>query len=414
MRTWPVLLLLVGAAWLTIQQPAAAAPDRAQVERDFAAWVDGPLWRKAEQRGISRAVFDAALRGVGIDWTLPDLDPKVTGVPDEPPRQSEFRAPGLYFKPSQVDTAVTLGAEQLAKWRDTLQKIERRFGVPGEIIIAIWGRETLYGRAPLTRNAISALASQAFIGRRPELFETELLAALEILQQGHIAPAAMKSAWAGALGQPQFMPTAFLKYAVDFDGDGRKDIWSSVPDTLASIGHFLQQSGWQRGDWWGAEASVPDAVSCTLEGPDQRIALARWRQWGLRLADGRSEPRGEDGARRFLLMPAGRLGPAFLVSGNFFVIKQYNESDVYALFVGLVADRLRGGSGFRAPFRPIDSFGREQVRVAQQRLEQHGHDVGSADGLIGYKTRIAVGNWQQAQGRAVTCFPAAAELSAIE
>jgi hypothetical protein len=236
----------------------------------------------------------------------------------------------------------------------------------------------------------------------------------------------MKSAWAGALGHPQFMPSVFLKYAIDFDGDGRKDIWNSVPDALASIANFLAQNGWRKGLGWGREIILPASVPCTLEGPDQPFITLDWMKNGVRRMDGRPFPARERHRPAFLLLPAGRYGPAFLVSKNFYVLKKYNESDVYALLIGHVADMIAARSadkgkgairaGFRGKWRKIDSFSRLDVRRAQLRLEKRGRDVGGADGLIGFRTRREIGKWQAARyggARPPTCYPGRRELMEI-
>ncbi len=393
---------------------AKSAPTRTQTEHAFARWIEGPLWQKARARHISRTVFKSAFRSVKLNWTLPDLRPP--GKPrrtHKPSKQSEFRAPGGYFKARHMAYNIKKGRTQMKVWRRTLDKIERLYGVPREIIISIWGKETAFGAAKLPYRAIEVLATQAFMGRRKPLFENELLAALTIIQQQHIPAHKMKSAWAGALGHPQFMPTAFLKYAVDFDGDGHKNIWTSVPDALASIAHFLSRNGWDRNQHWGREIKLPASISCTLEGPDQNIMHAQWQRSGVRRVNGSSLDARNAGKKAFLLLPAGRYGPSFLVSNNFYVLKTYNESDVYALFIGHVADRMRGAGSFKAGWKRISSFSRRQVKAAQLKLEESGADVGGADGLIGYKTRISIGRWQHRNGRKVNCFPSRDELAKI-
>ena len=399
---------------MTTHAMARSPTSKARTERNFTAWLEGPLWQKAKQQNISRATYTTAFKPVKLNWTLPDLlPPGRTRKSRKAPVQSEFRAPGRYFKAKHLGYNIKKGRAELKKWRRVLDRIERQYGVPREIIISIWGKETAFGRARLPYRAIEVLATQAFMGRRKALFEKELLAALTILQQKHISARAMKSAWAGALGHPQFMPTAFLKYAVDFDGDGNKNIWTSVPDALASIANFLNRNGWDKNQNWGHEVTLPSGVSCTLEGPDQRILRAQWQRSGVALANGRRFARGRAGQNGFLLLPAGRYGPVFLVSKNFYVLKSYNESDVYALFIGHVADRMKSGKTFRKSFSRIDSFARSDVRSAQLKLEKSGADVGGADGLIGYKTRIAVGIWQRENGHKVTCFPDRAMLRAL-
>lgn len=387
---------------------AEAKPNtyRQRVEQQFHTWVNGPLWSDAKARGLSRRVFDHALRNVKLNWTLPDLRPP--GVRKKVPRvqrQAEFGSPGLYFKESRLDNLVKVGRRRLAKWEATLNRIEKTYGVPRGIIAAIWGRESGYGRATLGHPAMRALATQAFMGRRKTFFHEELLAAIQILQEGHVRLGKMKSSWSGALGQPQFLPSKFLQYAVDFDGDGKRDIWNSVPDSLASIANYLVKHGWQRGRDWGFEANVPKTVSCALEGPDKGKPFAEWMQLGVTRVSGRPFPPGEHNRTGFLLMPAGRLGPAYIATRNFYILKTYNESDLYALFIGHLKDRFGANRQFYAKWRRIGGFTRHDVQVMQERLEKKGYDVGGADGLVGFKTRTSIGSWQANKGRRATCFP---------
>jgi len=406
--------LVAGAGAVRADGSEQRRNNGASVARGFRLWINGPLWRKAKARGVSRALFQRAFRGVRLNWKLPDLLPP--GAPRQKPRpvrQSEFRSPGVYFRPKHINYMIQAGRRELKKWRKSLDAIERRYGVPRGVIIAIWGKETAFGRARLPHNAIRILATQAYMGRRKKMFEAELLAALDILQQGHIGVDAMKSAWAGALGHPQFMPTAFLKYAVDFDGDGRKNIWTSVPDALASIANYLSLHGWNRRRGWGYEVTLPQNVSCALEGPDQGASIAKWRRAGVRRVKGRAFPASELRRQGFLLLPAGRYGPAFIVTENFYVLKSYNESDVYALFVSHLADRFRRNAAFVGKWRRLSSFSRRDVRHMQNRLIRQGHDVGGADGLIGFKTRTAIGKWQTGRRLPPTCYPSPAILQAL-
>ena len=257
------------------------------------------------------------------------------------------------------------------------------------------------------------LATGAFMGRRKELFRSELIAALRILQAGEVTPARMRSSWAGALGQPQLLPSHFLRYAVDFDGDGRRDIWNSVPDALASIANSLRQQGWNPERSWGVEAHVPQSVPCSLEGPEQGKPMAEWAALGVTRIGGEPLPGLSRNRTAFLLMPAGRFGPAFIVTENFYTLKSYNNSDLYALYVAHVADRFSGARRFAAAWRDIGHFTRGDVARMQRELVAEGHDVGAVDGLIGFKTRIAVGKWQAQTGRAVTCYPDARMVRSI-
>jgi membrane-bound lytic murein transglycosylase B len=225
----------------------------------------------------------------------------------------------------------------------------------------------------------------------------------------------MKSSWAGALGQPQFMPTSFLKHAVDFDGDGRVDIWNSTPDTLASIANYLVHYGWAKGRGWGFEVTVPESVSCSLEGPDQGKSISQWAAMGIKRVGAKPFPASELKAEGFLLMPAGRSGPAFIATPNFYVLKQYNTSDLYALFIGHGADRIaHGDSDFSGSWGAVGGLYRSDIAGLQRALEAKGYDVGSADGLPGFKTRRSIGEWQAKNGRAATCFPDADLVAALK
>jgi lytic murein transglycosylase len=399
---WALLIVLAGT-------PArAATPEtRAALEAQFREWLVRTVWPDAERQGVSRPTFERATAGLTLDWDLPELQPPGQAAAPDDQRQAEFQSPGRYFAESQIASLAREGREMLRRWRPALDEVERRYGVPREIVVAIWGRESHFGRVAPGRPALRVLATQAFIGRRRALYYPELVAALVILEEDHLPGETLVSSWAGAMGQPQLLPSKFLRYAVDGDGDGRRDIWRSAPDSLASIAHYLREHGWRPDSPWGAEVRVPATVSCALEGPRQGRPAAEWARLGIQGASESPE------AMRFLLMPAGRLGPAFLVSENFYVLKQYNESDLYALFIGHVADRLRGASPFAGPWSPVDGMRRGEIRRMQERLQAEGYDVGRVDGLVGFATRTAIGQWQAKAGREATCFPDASLVRAI-
>ena len=408
-RLLPVLLLplLALLTWLLLAVPVYARDDAA-LERRFGQWLEREIWPRARKAGVPRAVFRQALARARLNLKLPDL--VLPGRPAIPPeqQQAEFAAPARYFREGSLKIHARRGRALLARHRRLLARIEQRFGVPRPVVLAIWARESNYGRAAITQDAFSILATQAFLGRRKEAFRRELLAALKMVASGAARPADMKSSWAGALGQPQMMPTAFLKYAVDFDGDGRRDIWRSAPDVLASIASHLRAEGWRRGLPWGVEVALPKGVPCHLEGPDQGRSLAGWRRLGVRRVDGRRFPRAWQRQKElFLLTPAGRFGPAFLVSANFYALKAYNYSDLYALYIGHLADRIRGRvrGAFRARWAEVGHLRRADVACMQRRLEGMGHDVGGVDGLPGFKTRRSIGRFEQRRGLPVRCFP---------
>ncbi len=399
---------------LAVPVTAEAAIDRKATERAFQAWLSDVAWPEAQAAGVSRRTFDAALDGVTLDWDLPELAPP--GAPPPPHTkevQAEFRSPGAYFDQKNLNAQVAAGRKLIAQYDKQLDAIEAGYGVPRGILLAIWARESSFGRAAIPHSAIRTLATQAFMSRRKDFFRPELIAALRILQSGEVPLAKMKSSWAGALGQPQFLPSYYLKYAVDGDGDGRRDIWGSPPDVLASIANFLRSEGWDPERSWGIEVKVPDSVACHFEGPEQGRGMAEWQAAGIRQADGRDLPRFQQNRTAYLLMPAGRLGPAFIVSGNFYVIKEYNYSDLYALYVGHLSDRFADNGAFAAGWGKVGGFSRADVARMQAQFEAAGHDVGGTDGLVGFKTRVAVGRWQESRGDRVTCMPDAAMVKSI-
>ncbi len=409
-----LLAPLIALAAILAAVPAGAAVNRAATEREFQAWLAGEIWPEAKAAGVSRKTFDTALGGVTLDWDLPELAPPGAPAPPHTTEvQAEFRSPGAYFDQKNLNAQVATGRQLIAKYDGALDAIEARYGVPRGILVAIWARESSFGRAAIPHPAIRTLATHAFMSRRKDFFRPELIAALRIVEAGDITPAAMKSSWAGALGQPQFLPSYYLKYAVDGDGDGDRDIWGSPPDVLASIANFLRNEGWDPERSWGIEAAVPGSVACHLEGPEQGRGMADWQAAGVRRVDGRDLPRFEQNRTAYLLMPAGRHGPAFIVSGNFYVIKQYNYSDLYALYVGHLADRFADNRPFAAGWGKIGGFSRADVARMQKQFEAAGHDVGGTDGLVGFKTRVAVGRWQESRGDRATCMPDAAMVKSI-
>jgi lytic murein transglycosylase len=411
-RRWRSAFGALAIAMLALGTGAMAATDRAAVEKQFQGWLSAEIWPQAKAANVGRATFDRAFAGVTLDWTMPDLQPP--GTPPTPPKiewQAEFSAPGAYFDQRRLSALAAAGRDRLAQWRKTLAAVTRRTGVPGAIIVAIWAKESGFGAAQMPKPAIRALATKACMGRRAAFFRDELIAALVILQNGDIAASSMRSSVAGALGQPQFMPSQFLKYAEDFDGDGHRNIWTSASDSLASIGRYLQGEGWVAGRGWGVEVKVPAAVSCALDGPEQGKPAAEWAALGITRADGSRLP--ADKGLSYLVMPAGRYGPAFLVTDNFYVLKRYNNSDLYALYVGHLADRFTNDRPFAGAWKPVGTFSRGEVKAMQDELVAEGYDVGNADGLVGFKTRIAIGLWQAKRGLAETCFPDAKLIRSI-
>ncbi|RST87467.1 lytic murein transglycosylase [Aquibium carbonis] len=394
-----------GALLLAALAPLPAAGQ--SIDRQFRAWLDADLWPAAQSNGVSRATFDEAFRGVSPNLKLPDL--VLPGQKPQTPKtqhQAEFGSPGNYFAENTVRGVSAGGRARAGAHARTLSAIEAATGVPPGIVLAIWGRESGFGRARISYDAFEVLGTKAFLATRKAMFREEVLAALVMAERGRIPPRSMKSSWAGALGQPQFMPSNYLKYAVDGDGDGRADIWTSEADTLASIGNYLKAHGWVRGRDWGFEVTVPAAVSCALEGPDRGKPIADWARMGIERVGGRPFPAHELKGEGYLMMPAGRNGPAFLVTPNFYVLKDYNESDLYALFVGHAGDRIQyGDRTFSNGWGAVTKLYRSDIAAMQRGLEKLGYDVGGADGLPGFRTRRSIGDWQARNGLAPTCFP---------
>lgn len=399
-----ILLFTLG---LIILSQTALAQDRAAIERQFQSWLLETIWPQAQAKGVSRNTLQQAFSGVTLYWDLPDLVPP--GHKRKTPKaqkQAEFGSPSRYFNPGSIQGATSIGRRMAKQHSAILAKVENNTGVPARIILAIWGRESGYGQVPIRHDAFRVLSTKAFMSTRADYFTTELIAALQIAEAGPLPARQMKSSWAGALGQPQFMPSSYLAYAADGNGDGQFDIWGSSDDTITSIGNYLKQHGWVAGRDWGFEVSVPATVSCALEGPDQGQSIQQWEAMGINRVSGKPFPAHELKAAGYLMMPAGRFGPAFLVTPNFYVLKEYNKSDLYALFVGHVGDRIQFGSGdFKGQWGKVGGLYRSDIAKMQGALESLGYDVGGVDGLPGFKTRRSIGRWQETKGVAPTCFP---------
>ncbi|OCW56137.1 hypothetical protein AWJ14_12535 [Hoeflea olei] len=394
----------------------AHAATKAGVEAQFRQWLDADLWPEAKRLGVSKSVFEQAFQGVSLDWDLPDLAPP--GFPKPKKRaqsQAEFKSPGAYFSEKSLQGLAASGRSLMQRHSSLLRKIEQRYGVPASIIVAIWGRESGFGRAKIPHSAVRVLSTKAFMSTRPELFRKEILAALQILERGDVPASAMKGSWAGAMGQPQFLPSSYLAHAVDFDGDGKRDIWNSTADALASIANYLADKGWVRGRDWGFEAVIPQRVTCALEGPDRAQPIGKLTEMGIIRISGRPFPEHERSAPGMVLVPAGNFGPEFVVTPNFYVIKEYNNSDLYALFIGNLADRIaHGGGAFVTPWSNTGTMLRSDIAKLQSSLERQGYDVGGADGLPGYKTRRSIGEWQGKKGLKPTCFPSPDLLKSLD
>lgn len=404
-RRWASAIAAIALAVMTL----AGVSSSASAEDAFQAWLQS-MWPEAEKLGVSRATFEAATRGLTPDLSLPDL--VIPGRPEAPPRgQAEFvQTPAEYLRESTLTNLAAQGRKLLDKHRATLLRIERDLGVPPQVVLAIWGRETAFGTYKLPHSAIRVLATQGFYGRRKDFFRNEFLLALKMLQDG-VNPADMRSSWGGALGLTQFLPSEFYKQAVDFDGDGRRDIWHSVPDALASAAKQLQDKGWQPGKTWAYEVRVPKGVDCTIANPDYTLTLREWLERGYVPARNRQIAAADLDEKASLLMPAGVYGPAFLILKNYYVIKDYNFSDLYVLFVGNVSDRIAGGGPFEKPWDKVVQMRTKQLEEMQQRLATLGLYRDKIDGKAGMRTRLALGAYQKANNLRLDCWPTADVLA---
>jgi len=333
-------------------------------------------------RGVSAQTFERSTRGLAPDRSvLEALD-----------YQPEFVTPIWDYLAALVDDErVADGLAMLERWRDTLAGVERRYGVDAATVVAVWGVESDYGRSFGKRALVTSLATLSCFGRRQPFFRGEFFAALRILQDGDVEPEGLVGSWAGAFGHTQFMPSTFARIAVDFDGDGRRDIVGSVPDALASTANYLKRAGWRAGAPWGFEIRLPERFDASLAGRRSKRPLADWVARGLKRADGSALPALAPETPAAVLLPAGATGPAFLVLRNFDAIYAYNAAESYALAIAHLADRLRGAGPFVAGW-PTDDPGlsRAQRRELQSLLVARGYDIGEIDGMIGARTREAI------------------------
>ncbi|WP_420712605.1 lytic murein transglycosylase [Frigidibacter sp. RF13] len=356
-------------------------------EAGFDRWVEG-FRPRALARGISEKLFERAFRGVTYDPYVVEKDRN----------QGEFVKPiWEYLDKAVSDERVANGRKALKKYARLLKQIEAAYGVEKEIVVAVWGLESSYGANRGNLPLIQSLATLAYDGRRGSFFESQLIAALKIIQAGNVAPSDMTGSWAGAMGHTQFIPTSYLAFAVDFTGDGKRDIWSDDPsDALASTAAYLAKSGWRKGARWGAEVRLPSDFNVDLTGDGVKKSAADWAALGVRDMDGKVV---KEGGSASILLPAGARGAAFMIFPNFRAIERYNAADAYVIAVGHLADRLKGGAPIQAPWPREDRALTLPERVElQERLIKAGFDTGGADGKVGPKTIAAVKAFQRAIG----------------
>lgn len=358
-----------------------------QANAGFDRWVAGFRGRALSQ-GISAQVFDWAFRGVTFN---PEIVAKDRN-------QSEFkREIWDYLDSATSPVRVKNGQEALRRHRRALDRIEAHYGVEKEIVTAVWGMESTYGERLGDLPLIQSLATLAYDGRRGKFFESQLVAALKILQSGDVRPESMTGSWAGAMGHTQFIPTSYLAYAVDFTGDGKRDIWSEDPtDALASTAAYLKRFGWTKGQPWGVEVRLPRGFSAGAAKRNTMKMPSQWAAQGVVGLTGRAVP---DYGRASILLPAGLQGPAFMIFDNFAVIERYNNSTAYVMGVGHLADRIRGGPEIQAAWpRGYNPLTFDQKMEMQERLQRKGYGIEKIDGIIGPNTVKAIRAFQQSVG----------------
>ena len=356
-------------------------------EAAFASCLAG-LRDEAPAKGVSRATYDGYAASLSPDMA-------VIGFLDSQP---EFVTPIWDYLAALVDAErVDDGRAMLAEWAPVLARVEAQYGVDPATVVAVWGVESNFGRNFGSRPLLTSLSTLSCFGRRQSFFRGEFFTTLRIIQDGHVSPERLTGSWAGAFGHTQFMPSTFMRLAVDFDGDGRRDLVDSVPDALASTANFLKRAGWRSDLPWGFEVSLPRGMDVSGAGRRNKQPVADWAARGVTRIDGAPLPAGTTPAA--LLLPAGSDGPAFLVTRNFDALYSYNAAESYGLAIAHLSDRLRGGPGFATPW-PTDDPGlsRAERRELQQLLIARGHAIGEADGMIGARTREALKLEQAALG----------------
>lgn len=360
---------------------------RAAANLSFDRWIAGFRGRALAQ-GIAAATFDRAFRGIEYNTYAIEKDRN----------QSEFtKAIWDYLDSAVSETRVANGKAALKKHRQLLDRIEAAYGVDKEVVVAVWGLESSYGTHRGDTPLIEALATLAFDGRRGRFFESQLIAALKIVQAGDVDPRRMTGSWAGAMGHTQFIPTSYLAYAVDFTGDGKRDIWSDDPaDALASTAAYLARFGWRRGEPWGVEVALPKGFDVSLTGERVKKSAADWATLGIRDTAGRKVANHGPAS---ILLPAGARGAAFMIFPNFNVIERYNAADAYVIAVGHLADRIAGGPPIRAAWPRDDrALLFSERKELQERLTRAGFDTQGVDGKIGPNTLAAIRAFQRSAG----------------
>lgn len=365
-----------------------------QTEQDFQQWL-GTFKKQARKANISTQTLEKAFANIHLNQRVLELDRK----------QPEFtRTFWQYFNSTVTDWRIEKGTELYQQYQSQLHEVTQQYGIPGRFLIAFWGMETNFGGYTGNTPIIESLATLSYDPRRSDYFQKELLAALTILDQGHIPVEQMRGSWAGAMGQCQFMPSNYLRYAVDADQSGKRDLWNSLPDVFHSMGNFLKAMGWQPAENWGREVKLPQNFDYALADGESKKSLTEWQRLGLKLADGRALP--NEAMNAALILPYDYRGPAFLVFQNFEVIKRWNRSDNYALAVGHLADRIVGRDALSRT-APADDHAltRQEIIELQQRLRRAGIQLNNIDGIAGNNTQRALREYQISKGIPADGYP---------
>ncbi|WP_321326423.1 lytic murein transglycosylase [Thiomicrorhabdus sp.] len=372
-------------------------------EKDFQNWVTD-FKKQAQDKGISKSTLDLAFKDVTLNAKVLESDKK----------QPEFTKTFFdYFDRAVSDSRVKKGQKKYQANKALLDQVTKKYGVPGRFIVAFWGLETNYGGYTGNLPIIESLATLAYDPRRSKFFTTQLMSALTILDRGDVPLSEMKGSWAGAMGQCQFMPSNYVQYAVDGDGDGKINLWDSLPDVFYSAGNFLNHLGWQKEENWGREVKLPKGFNYALADNKTQRSLAEWKKMGITLADGRVLPNEDMQAK--LLLASDYKGPAFLVYKNFNVIKRWNNADKYAISVGHLADRIVQLPPLSKQKPKNDKpISYAQIKEIQTLLNSLGYDVGKPDGIAGSKTRGALRDFQTKHKIPADGFASVAMLKALQ
>ena len=384
-------------------ESASGTTENVPEKQSFSEWLED-LRDEAMAAGVSGNTFDSAFAAVRVNQEIIVKDRD----------QSEFTKPVWSYLDSAVSPErVANGKIMQAEYQSQLNAAAKHYGVPAETILAIWGLESAYGVNTGGYNVIEALATLAYDGRRPQVFREQLIDALLILEAGDIDAAAMRGSWAGAMGQTQFMPSAFRQYAVDGDNDGKRDIWGDQADVFGSTANYLVKKGWRKGESWGAEVKLPRDFPWEQAEIDIKKPVTEWRKLGVRLANGADLP--AVASQASVIAPAGYRGPAFIVYENFHTILAYNYSSAYALAVGHLADRIAGGGPLVASWPRDDMPLTKDERIElQERLADLGYDPGGVDGVVGPKTRTALRQYQRSIGEIPDGYPTSQLLQQLK